>query len=74
MKSTIMLTIGIFLVSAPAPDSKTISEVSAGFLLSSSNSGLLAAQNEPALETETISMRKSETVTPQVTESSPPAR
>lgn len=43
MKSTILLTTALFLASAPSPDSKTISELSAGFL-STDNHGLMAAE------------------------------
>ena len=32
MKSTVVLTIALFLASAPSPDSKAVSEFSAGFL------------------------------------------
>jgi hypothetical protein len=45
MKSTILLTIAIFLLSAPTPDSKTIAEMSAGFLLPNQNTGLLASED-----------------------------
>jgi hypothetical protein len=45
MKSTILLTIAIFLLSAPTPDSKAISEMSAGFLLPNHNTGLLASED-----------------------------
>jgi hypothetical protein len=52
MKSTLVLTIAIFLLSAPGPDSKTISEVSAGFLSQTENHDLLASyvqQKSPAV-------------------------
>ncbi len=44
MKSTILLTTALFLASAPSPDSKTISELSAGFLSTGDNQGLMAAE------------------------------
>jgi len=47
MKSIILMTTAIFLVSAPSPDSKTISEISAGFLSPSSETGLAAAEVAP---------------------------
>lgn len=50
MKSTILMTIALFLISAPSPDSKTISEMSAGFLVPSGILGLMADQSEPVLE------------------------
>jgi hypothetical protein len=47
MKSTILLTTALFLASAPSPDSKTISELSAGFLSSTNDQGLMAAGPAP---------------------------
>jgi len=47
MKSTILLTIALFLAIAPSPDPKTLSEISGGFLATASNYGLMAA--EPSL-------------------------
>ena len=44
MKSTILLTTALFLASAPSLDSKTISEMSAGFLSIGNNHGLMAAE------------------------------
>jgi hypothetical protein len=58
MKSTVLLTTAIFLISAPSPDSKTITEISAGFLSPSSESGLMAAELAPKMKT------NSETVLP----------
>ena len=43
MKSTILLTTALFLVSAPAPDAKTISELSAGFLSVDDDYALMAS-------------------------------
>jgi hypothetical protein len=43
MKSTILLTTALFLASAPSPDSKAVSEFSAGFLSPASDHGLMAA-------------------------------
>ena len=47
MKSTILLTIALFLAIAPSPDSKVLSEISGGFLAIAGYSGLMAA--EPSL-------------------------
>jgi len=46
MKSTILLTTAIFLASAPAPDSKAISELSAGFLSPKNDHGLMTAESK----------------------------
>ena len=46
MKSTILMTTALFLLSAPTPDSKTISEMSAGFLLPTQNTGLMASESK----------------------------
>ncbi len=50
MKSIILMTTAIFLVSAPSPDSKTISEMSAGFLSMSSETALSAAEVAPKVQ------------------------
>lgn len=47
MKSIILMTIAMFLVSAPSPDAKTIAEISAGFLSPSSETALAAAEVAP---------------------------
>ena len=44
MKSTILLTTALFLVSAPSPDSTAISEFSGGFLSNTAERGLMAAE------------------------------
>jgi len=44
MKSIALLTIALFLASAPTPDSDTISELSAGFLLPTNAQALMAAE------------------------------
>jgi hypothetical protein len=44
MKSTILLTTALFLAGAPSPDSKTASELSAGFLSQAGENGLMAAE------------------------------
>jgi len=44
MKSTILLTAALFLMSAPSPDSKIISELSGGFLIANSDIGLMASE------------------------------
>ena len=45
MKSTILLTTALFLASAPSPDAKDISELSAGFLSVSNEYGLMASED-----------------------------
>ncbi len=45
MKSTILLATAIFLACAPSPDSKSIAEMSAGFLTANGNQGLMAAES-----------------------------
>ena len=47
MKSTILLTTVFFLVSAPSPDSATISEFSGGFFADTNKHGLMAAEVNP---------------------------
>jgi len=47
MKSTVLLTIAIFLASAPAPDSESIAELSGGFLFAPDTKALQAAETEP---------------------------
>jgi hypothetical protein len=47
MKSTILLTTALFLASAPTPDSETITELSAGFLSQTGETGLMAAEPSP---------------------------
>ena len=47
MKSVILMTTAIFLVSAPAPDAKTIAEISGGFLSPSTETALSAAEVAP---------------------------
>ena len=44
MKSMIVLATAFFLVSAPSPDSKSISEFSAGFLIETNDIGLMASE------------------------------
>jgi hypothetical protein len=48
MKATFILSTALFLVSAPAPDSKTMAELSAGFLAPTTNHGLMASDTLPA--------------------------
>ena len=52
MKSTILLTIALFLLSAPTPDSNAISEISGGFLKSNHVAGLMASELDPKATTE----------------------
>jgi hypothetical protein len=47
MKSTILLTAALFLVCAPSLDSKTVSEMSGGFLKENSETGLMASETSP---------------------------
>lgn len=44
MKSAILLATALFLASAPSPDSKSVSEMSAGFLAPQETQGLMAAE------------------------------
>ena len=53
MKSTILLTTALFLISAPSPDSKTLAEMSAGFLSLQQGTGLLAAEKTVTTVVET---------------------
>ena len=52
MKSIILMTTAIFLASAPSPDSKVISKISAGFLSISSETALSAAEVAPKAKIE----------------------
>lgn len=45
MKSTILLTFGLFLASAPSPDAQSVTEMSAGFLSPGPNHGLMASES-----------------------------
>ena len=44
MKPTILLTTTLFLLSAPWPDAKTLSDLTAGFLSKTNEHALLAAE------------------------------
>lgn len=44
MKSTILLTTALFLASAPSPDAKTLTELSAGFLSVDNDYALMASE------------------------------
>jgi hypothetical protein len=46
MKSTILLATTLFLASAPSPDAKTITELSAGFLTVSNDYALMASETD----------------------------
>jgi hypothetical protein len=63
MKSTILLTTALFLASAPAPDSETLAEVSAGFLSQSEQNGLMAAPKMPGDSMTTVDVTAQSTVT-----------
>ena len=55
MKSTILLATTLFLISAPAPDSDDIAEMTSNFIVPENVPGLMAADQAPgrnALETE----------------------
>ena len=60
MKSTILLSTALFLASAPSPDSKAISEISAGFLVITENIGLMASEAEISTETKIDVLRNQE--------------
>ena len=55
MKSAMLLATALFLASAPSPDSKSISEMSAGFMAPQETQGLMAAESvtekQPGTET-----------------------
>ena len=70
MKSIILLTTALFLASAPAPDSKTISELSAGFLSQTDDHGLMAAEPARNARADTDTNAKL-TVQPAAKETSP---
>ena len=46
LKPTLILTSLLFLLIAPAPDSSDIAEMSANFLISNNNPGLLASSEQ----------------------------
>jgi len=56
MKSTILLSTALFLASAPSPDSKAISEFSAGFLVLSENIGLMASSSSYGKKPEEVTL------------------
>ena len=76
MKSTLLLMTALFLMSAPSPDSKSVSEFSAGFLSETSDLGLMAAEpvssspadqvalalsaDQPAMERSTVAIEAME--------------
>jgi len=55
MKSIAILATALFLASAPSPDSKTISELSAGFLKPSAMQPLLAASTDTSVPAGSLS-------------------
>jgi len=72
MKSTILLTTALFLASAPSPDAKTISELSAGFLSVDNDYGLMASEDslsnrfnpKTVVQLENLSIATTDTVDP----------
>ena len=58
MKATIVLTTAIFLLSAPTPDSKTLSDASAGLLAPQHESGLMASDGVEAEAVDTSEKSK----------------
>lgn len=44
MKSVVLLTIALFLISAPAPDSRDVAEMTANFIVPAQEPGLQASQ------------------------------
>ena len=44
MKSVVLLTIALFLISAPAPDSRDVAEMTANFIVPTQEPGLQASQ------------------------------
>jgi len=67
MKATVLLTTTLFLVSAPSPDSDSITEISGGFLSIPDTRSLLAA--DASIETPTAD----ESTTPADKPEAPPA-
>ena len=53
MKSTILLTTALFLASAPALDSKTLTELSAGFLSVKNDYALMASETTSDMHSDT---------------------
>lgn len=51
MKSVVLLTIALFLISAPAPDSSDIAEMTANFIVPEQEPGLQASQQTENRET-----------------------
>jgi len=47
MKSTILLATTLFLISAPAPDSNDIAEMTSNFIVPENVPGLMAAEQAP---------------------------
>ena len=66
MKSLILLTTALFLVSAPSPDSKSISEISAGFLIETKDVGLMASEADTftGIQTAEVNRRPAEGTDP----------
>lgn len=46
MKSVVLLTIALFLISAPAPDANDVAELTANFIVPTQEPGLQASQQE----------------------------
>ncbi|MBT8061512.1 MAG: hypothetical protein HKO64_12410 [Xanthomonadales bacterium] len=46
MKSVVLLTIALFLISAPAPDAQDVAEITSNFIVPSQEPGLQASQQE----------------------------
>ena len=51
VKSVVLLTIALFLISAPAPDSNDIAEMTANFIVPEQEPGLQASQQTESRET-----------------------
>jgi hypothetical protein len=64
MKSIFLMTTAIFLLSAPSPDSKTVSEISVGFLSAPSETALSAAEVAPKAQSDSDTDTDTDTVTP----------
>ncbi|MGB5292719.1 MAG: hypothetical protein WBN41_14855 [Lysobacterales bacterium] len=55
LKSTLILTTLLFLSIAPEPDSRDIADMSANFLVTATETGLMAAENlSPPVQKELI--------------------
>jgi hypothetical protein len=62
VKSTLLLALTLFLVSAPAPDSNDIAEMTSNFIVPQGNPGLQAGEESARPETTELSAAKTRTI------------